>query len=145
MENAAKASFGNTSSELRKQKEEQELEKFNSQFLSYEGKDGITIYDVVTVANIATENNKYYELTGMRPITNNWNDYYIAVVLRGSSIQNKDPTDYNNLIKDYLTNRMRTLTDDSDEEYLALQEFTCRVEINDITGRVYKVFFEPIP
>lgn len=54
-------SFGSTSAEIHKQNDEQQIEQFNSQFTSYEGKK-CTIYDVVTVANLATENNKYYEL-----------------------------------------------------------------------------------
>ena len=49
-------SFGSTSAELHKQQDEQRLEQFNTQFSSYEGKEGgITIYDVVTIANLATE------------------------------------------------------------------------------------------
>lgn len=70
-------SFGSTSAKIHKQNDEQQIEQFNSQFISYEGKK-CTIYDVVTVANLATENNKYYEFNKRQTQTNG-NDNYISV------------------------------------------------------------------
>ncbi len=69
-------SFGMTSAEIHKEQQEQQLEQFNVQFTSYVGKEGLTIYDVVTVANLATENNKNYELT--KKVADG-TDYYISV------------------------------------------------------------------
>lgn len=54
-------SFGTTSAEFHEQNRRQQLDQFNSQFTSYVGKEGITIHDVVTIANLATETNIYYE------------------------------------------------------------------------------------
>lgn len=70
-------SFGSTSAEIHKQNDEQQIEQFNSQFTSYEGKK-CTIYDVVTVANLATENNKYYDFE-KRTTKTIGNDNYISV------------------------------------------------------------------
>ena len=55
------ADFGTTAAEINKQNEQSQITQFNSKFTSYEGKAGITIYDIVTVAGYAYENNKYYE------------------------------------------------------------------------------------
>lgn len=77
-------SFGSTSAEIHKEKEQQTLNEFNAQFTSYEGKGGITIYDVVSVANLATESNRYYEFTKK---TADGTDYYISVMIGGSPIE----------------------------------------------------------
>lgn len=79
-------SFGSTSSELHKQNEEKQIEQFNSQFTSYEGKEGITIYDVVTIANLATENNIYYDFEKRNTLTDG-KDNYISVQFKNTSIR----------------------------------------------------------
>ena len=71
--------FGSTSAQMHQQKEQDQLNQFNSQFTSYEGKEDITIYDIVTVANLATENNKYYEFDTMDPSSEETNNNYIWV------------------------------------------------------------------
>lgn len=55
------ASFGGQFAILQQENLTKELANFNKQFSIYEGKD-LTIYDIITVANLATENNRYYEL-----------------------------------------------------------------------------------
>jgi len=133
-------SFGSTSVELHKQKEAQELEQFNSQFTSYVGKEGITIYDVVTVANLASENNKYYEYGPSRRIpTATSSDYYISVVLNTSPIENvfnNNIVSYDDLINNHLRTEMINVNNG-----WTLKQYTCQVEINTITGRVFKVTF----
>lgn len=134
-------SFGGTSAEIHKQNEEQQIEQFNSQFTSYVGKNDITIYDVVTVANLATENNRYYEFT-KRSYTTNGEDTYISVKLNnrdmsqynGKCIENgndgtKD-TDYNKLISTELSKQGYDLT-----------QYECNVAISKTTKRVYLVEF----
>ena len=54
-------SFGQTSAEINSQNAQKQINQFNSQFTSYEGNNQLTIHDVVTVANFAMENNKYYD------------------------------------------------------------------------------------
>ena len=44
------ATFGATSAELHKQQATDRLNEFNSQFTSYEGKEGLTIYDGIEVS-----------------------------------------------------------------------------------------------
>ena len=149
-------SFGSTSAELHKQQDEQRLEQFNTQFSSYEGKDGgITIYDVVTIANLATENNIYYDFHKKNEATVTGNDNYISVRLKkkvGQAIQIERGSDantndvrkfYNNLIQEDLAKvknpgeQGSTVSTNEDEPDLAL--YDCKVEYSTVTGRVYKV------
>lgn len=123
-------SFGSSSAQLHQEQEEQRLNQFNTQFTSYVGLQNITIYDVVTVANLATENNIYY---GFPKKTNDGKDNYISVYYISSYIEGGiggSQTDYNKMISDELKNG------NSD-----LPLYNCQVEISPTTQRVYKVVF----
>ena len=37
------------------------MSQFNAKFTSYEGRNDITIYEILTVASYANENNEYYK------------------------------------------------------------------------------------
>ncbi len=155
-------SFGAVSAQLHQQKAAQHLENFNSQFTSYEGKEGITIYDVVSVANLATESNRYYSYSTRTLNTVNGKDSYIQVILRngtigyggvgqpiekGSNTKTEDITTfYNALISKALINDMVTKTDTKPDgtiirTYQAPREYTCTVNISQETGRVWRVEF----
>lgn len=117
-------SFGSTSAEIHKQNEVQQIAQFNSQFTSYEGKE-CTIYDVVTLANLATENNIYYELTEKERGKESVN--YISVKLENKPIEGNSKNQnesYNNLLKEKSNTK-----------------YTCKAEISEITQRVYQVNF----
>lgn len=152
-------SFGSTSAELHKQQEAQRLEQFNAQFSSYEAKEGgITIYEVVTLANLATESNIYYELEKRNEAAVTGKDNYISVKLKkktGAAIQIERGSDvntnelkilYNGLIQEDLARvknpneQGSTVSIVEDEPDLAL--YDCKVEYSNITGRVYKVICE---
>lgn len=66
--------FGSTSAQINAQNSQKQITEFNSKFTSYEGykdKDGkwkITIYDIITLAGYAKENNQYYEDTSEEQI-----------------------------------------------------------------------------
>lgn len=117
-------SFGISSKEIHKANEETRLNEFNSQFTKYEGKDDVTIYDVITVANLAKENNSYYEFSPRRLDQNTGKDLYISVILDDNSIENQDQSTYKLKI---------------DSEYNS--KYTCIAIISNDTGRVYKVKF----
>lgn len=70
--------FGSTSAEINAQNAQKQITEFNSKFTSYEDKEGITIYDVITVVGYAQENNKYYEDS---------EEYKITVLLDNTPIQ----------------------------------------------------------
>lgn len=135
-------SFGTTSADVHKQMEQQQIEQFNSQFTSYVGKEGITIYDVVTVANLATENNRYYEYRKRSTPSNpdQMTDSYISVELGDKTIEEgidgniKQITEnYNELIKKELTK----VGNDT-----PLSQYRCNVSISSKTGRVCLVKFK---
>lgn len=134
-------SFGNTSAEVYKKNEENQLNKFNTQFTSYVGTE-LTIYDVVTILNRATENNVFYELVERRNETINGNDNYIGVIISGKgrkeygfggTSQEERDQDYNNLI-------MEDINEIKDQDGKRdLPKYTCTVEISPTTQRVYFV------
>lgn len=135
-------SFGSTSAQVHKQKEEQQLNQFNTQFTSYVGKEGITIYDVVSVANLATESNIYYEFPQRRKLTDG-SDNYISVQFKNDSISNK----YNGSIEKAYQNSVNIDYDELIQLDLKamqndkLTQYECQVEISKTTQRVYRVFF----
>ena len=73
-------SFGQTSAEINDENSQKQLIQFNSKFTSYEGKKNLTIYDAITVAGYANENNEYYD---------NDSNYIIIVNLDGRRIDNQ--------------------------------------------------------
>ena len=125
--------FGATSAELHKQNEENQVAQFNSQFTQYEGKEDVTIYDVITVANLAKENNKFYELSesGNREIkTTN----YVAVNIDSIPIEKNN--DNQNLINNDLEEIKKV-----GDELKKLPTYICTTQISDVTGRVYIINF----
>lgn len=118
------ATFGGTSAEVNKQNAANQIAQFNSQFTSYEGKDDITIYNIATVANLAKENNSYYELT-----TNETGNYYIVVKIGQRQIEGEN---YNDIIE-----RIKNESLINNE----LPIYTCKTEISPTTQRVKIVTF----
>ncbi len=130
-------SFGGTSSRIHDNIEENQIAQFNSQFTKYVGNENVTIHDVVTMANLATENNKYYEFPKMGNMPTG-NDNYIAVLLDGARIEygygdNQETIEqrYNNLILD----AVNAITSASSE----LKKYDVQVELSETTKRVYIV------
>ena len=79
--------FGQTSSEINRRITDQQLVEFNANFTSYEGKEGLTIYDIVSVAGFARENNNYYD---------NQDYYKVTVKIGNKEIQNYSSDILNN-------------------------------------------------
>lgn len=129
--------FGATSAEIHKEIETNRLAEFNNQFTRYMEKEDITIYDVITIANLATDNNKYYQLS-KRVNSSLRSDNYIKVIYDGRSIEFGIDNDneeiinyYNEIIKNNLNNQNAN-------------RYNCEIEINKYTGKVWKVVFNNI-
>lgn len=105
-----------------------QLNQFNSQFTSYEGKDDITVYDILTVTNLAINYNKTNEFK----ITDT--NYYIGIY-KDNKIINKDDYSSPDLLGN-LDNEMK-----SENGKLVLKKYSCTVFLNENTGRVIKVTF----
>lgn len=74
--------FGSTSAQINDQNTQKQLTEFNSKFTSYENYYSITIYDIITLAGYANENNTYYG------VTSDDGEYYINVKIGNTSILN---------------------------------------------------------
>lgn len=114
-------SFGTSSAQVHKQNEENQLNEFNTQFTSYEGREEITIYDVITVKNLADENNRHYELESSTD-----SNFYITVKLENSVINN---------------NNEKKLIEGNSGENGNLPTYNCKVTISPVTGRVKEIRF----
>lgn len=115
-------SFGSTSAEIHEKVHINQINNFNSQFTKYEGKEDITIHDVVSVAKLAKENNLKNEYT-----TNDTN--YIRVFLDNRNFENLDNDGYTKKIKDMLDNNTINKT------------YNCKVKIDKQSGLVNQIDF----
>ena len=122
------ANFGTASAEIHKQKDMNEINKFNTQFTSYEGKE-CTIHDIVSVTNLAIDNNTNYSLTAQTG-----NNYYITVniqsgqqnlqkYLLNTTTSKIDNDKVNELIKND-SNNLKYYTDSNGEQQISLQKYT---------------------
>lgn len=74
--------FGAKSAEIHRQIESNQLTQFNAQFNVYEGRKDITIYQIISLVNLAKENNEKHKEDGVFET-----DYKIQIIL-----DNKDLT-----------------------------------------------------
>lgn len=136
--------FGSVSAEVHQKNEETQILDFNQQFFQYDGRDDLTIYDVVTVANYARNNNMNYEFSS-RPSKID-DKFYVAVNLKNGSITEelefKSSAELDNLINS-------TLSSIKNENETTLPRYQCKpkgneknIEISKITGRVCSITFE---
>lgn len=123
--------FGTISAQIHSQVAQRQVNEFNGQFTSYEGKGEITIYDVITVTNYAKENNEYYKESNLYD-----SDYKVEVKLKSSRgttiLTSKEITvDYiNKLVQDEQVNNNTWLV-----------EYKCEVTKYHNNGRVSEVIF----
>lgn len=117
------ADFGSTSAEINAQNAQKQITQFNSQFTSYEGKEGLTIYDVITVIGYAQENNKYYEDSG---------EYKIIVKLENQPVQGWSEE-----------NKIKKIKDEQIvlENSTNLPTYKCKIEEYHENGRVKTISF----
>ena len=119
------ANFGMASAEVHKQKDMNDINRFNTQFTSYEGKE-CKIQDVISAANLAIDNNKNYSLDAA-----DGNNYYITVNItgnaNGTNLQKKTKEELNKLLKEDLGSK-----------------YNCTTKINEKTQMVNVVNFNVI-
>lgn len=89
--------FGATSKGIYEKIEERQLTQYNAQYTVYEGRSDITIYQIITLRNLAEENNKYYE--DYTEYKNN-TDYKVQIELPNEMIgkENQDLIDQYNAV-----------------------------------------------
>lgn len=119
--------FATMSRNVHEQIDETRIGKFNEQFLVYEGKE-VNIYDIISVANLAIENNSYYELD----VQTNGN-YYIKVTLNNVALEKKTKDE----LKSYMEADLQNINLASPD----LKTYNCKVSINNTTKLVNKIEF----
>mgnify|MGYP005790451827 CR=1 FL=1 len=132
------ATFGTRSAELHRQIDDDRLNQFNTQFTSYELNNEITIYDVITVANLATENNTYYELPKVQAvIINEPSNYYVQVNLKNDKYNGPIEKGYtenggnnNNDYNDIILNDTSKINNTR-----SLQKYNCTTHTSTITRK----------
>ena len=121
--------FSSNSSEIIKQMDENKLTEFNNQYDKYKGKSDVTIYDIVSLASLARENNEYYELENSTD-----SNYYIKVYLDGKGyIEKKE-----NKIKDFEEKMTYLIKDGMNNTYKCNKD---DVKYSNVTGRVKEIHF----
>ena len=138
-------SLGTYVSETSATMEKNALNAFNTQFFDYinEDTDGdgdvefdLRIQDIVTVANIAYENNKNYDLDSG---ASDGSTFYVQVHVK-TSVGGIIKT-LKNLEKDISTDSASLLQEHIGKKYECKSDW---VKVSQITGRVYEVYFEEI-
>ena len=119
--------FGSMSANVYAQKDEQRIVNFNSKYTSYENKE-LTIYDVITIAKYAKENNEYYKSNADYQVTV---DASTANYIKAGNVQD--------LILEkeqlYIKNSYASITDANPN----LPKYKCEVNGYNDEGRVTKV------
>jgi len=132
-------SFSSSTNEIEKQMEAGQLQQFNNQFTSYEGRKDLTIYDVITVTNLARENNTYYGLT-----ESSKSNFYITVKRDGEELQEKKEEYLSGLLNN--EQEMKDTTDDTTGNPIKeLKKYNCKVSFNSDTNRVNEIVFTTKP
>ena len=136
-------SFGTVAREKNEDNKQQQIIHFNAQFTSYEGKE-CTIYDVVTIANLATENNKYYDYE-KRNYDADGTDSYITVKLNAYSEIQRIELGVNENNEEILTNNNNLIKKDvsnisSGKDMLKKYKIS-EIKISKHTNKVYFVNF----
>jgi len=133
-------SFGGVSAEIHEQNSVKQIATFNSRFTAYVGKD-ITIYDVITIANLATENNKYYEFNKRTELARG-NDNYISVRFSNRLIEyglNDDSEVIKRRYNDLINADLAKISVDKNSVENDYAKYNVSVEISPETSRVYRI------
>lgn len=130
------SSFGSTAAQIQKENEDKLLSKFNSQFTVYQGRKDITIYEILELANLASENNKYYGLDSSNK--DNEETMYVSVKLHNEHLETSTGNQTEK-INDFIS-KVGTATDEKKLEKIL---YNCKkIKISSITRRVCEITFE---
>lgn len=134
-------SLGNTSSEMYSKVEQTKIDKFNNQFLKYQGSTTCTAHDIVSIANLAKNSNAYYELEEGSGL-----NYYVNVRVEDYIDKNGSENTSSNFEKlddDKYTEFIQNNSTVKDEGKIKkIKYFTCtKISQSNITGRVYQISF----
>lgn len=92
---------------------QREITEFNQKFLNYEGRENLSIQDVITIVNLAIDSNKSVKI----PST-------ISVLVNDENWVNKNKTQINDLLKSNLDKQYKCLSVTIDTATLLVKEVT---------------------
>ena len=129
--------FGNDARTINEKIDSAKLTKFNAQFNIYADRDDITIYDIISLANLAEENNKYY-----KDYKNFEDNYKITIEISGiiGEIQSMTKDKRQELL---INNSGTNLDGDLDTKYSSKLSDGGYLKYNNI-GRVWKMKFKKL-
>lgn len=119
-------SFGSETAKIYDKNVEQQVVAFNTEYTQYEGKE-LTIYNVVSVAKKARDNNKYYD------VNSSSQENYIIVKLNGYQIETKKDGELQTLINNDI--------EKIDESNPNLDNYKCTEIKYDQNGKVKEINF----
>lgn len=126
--------FGDGSASLSDQLTQRQTDEFNAQFYKYENQDTIRIHDIISIANLAKQNNINYGYTSIDE-----GPFYITVTIsnlsgsEGRNLETIDTAKSNELLSKYSLNGATPIN------------FHCTsVTANEDTKRVDSITFEKI-
>lgn len=125
------ANFSSTSNQIHEKIEQDQINQFNAQFTIYQGRNDNTVYDILTVINLAKDNNNSKELMQNEV----WNDYITVNVEAVGSGLERNSQEAQQTIDKFLKENLK------EEE---LFKYTCGIEISELTQRVKKIKFKRI-
>lgn len=121
--------FSSSADDVKSEIANNQLNKFNSQFLAYEQREDLTVYDILTAVNLAENNNEYYQLKS-------GDTNYITVKVDNSVVNS---TDIEKKIKPENLEKGEMKVDNLEGK--SLKNYRCNVLLSAITGRVNVVNF----
>lgn len=139
--------FGNFGSDMTTQMNEKNISEFNAQFIkyqSYQNENGewqnlCRAQDVVTIANLAKENNNKYEYTVSDMSTSY---YYVRVIVKTGHITKNN---YETASLEEYTNFLKQFSGSLQDGAFNITYFKCtNIQINPNSKRVCSVTFEQV-
>lgn len=144
--------FGDFGAETTAKLAQKDIDEFNAQFYKYESyqdengnwKNTCRAQDIVTIANLAKENNAKYEYTTRED--KDTGSYYISVTVITKSNGTIDNFENDNLTKEYYQNFMKDYSgnSDSNSEYKIINFICTDVTIDENTKKVNSITFEEL-
>lgn len=136
------SSFAGSNKNIINRLEESKVSEFNNNFLKYYGDNiEVTAHDVITMINVARQNNIKYEVQDNTTYNNN--SYYIRIKLKNNNnvynfFEKESESTYINFIKDNML-----VKDQNGKDTTTTKLFKCtNIITSTVTGRVIFVEIE---
>ena len=135
------ATLSSFSAQVNEETRQKQISEFNGQFSKYEGREDLTIHDIITIANLAKENNDYYELTSTDvQKAGNGNTLYIQVNVQKTA-NNQTHPNFEEKSRQFAQNKNGEMTAEINSNG-GLKKYKCaQVLISETTERVYYILF----